>query len=145
MDVVRIAVRRLAVSLALWGLFWRAVAPAADAPGSGADRDLHNLVLLAPGHPVFLQLRIQVDGQGLKSVRRAYAEKLFEPADKNGDRLLDREEAKSLPPLVKSANSNETVSVADRWEAVDVSPADDRVSLDELAAYIDRVFGSTFL
>jgi Ca2+-binding EF-hand superfamily protein len=145
MDVVRIAVRRLAVSLALWGPFWSAAALAADAPGSGPDRDLHNLVLLAPGHPVFLQLRIQVDGQGLKSVRMAYAAKLFELADKNGDKLLDREEAKSLPPLVKSANSNETVSVADRWEAVDVSPADDKVSLEELAGYINRVFGSTFL
>src|SRR5262245_28607482 len=143
MDVVRIAVRRLAVLLALWGPFWSAAALAADAPGSGADRDLHTLVLLAPGHPVFLQMRIQVDGQGLKTVRTAYAARLFEPADKNGDKLLDREEAKSLPPLVKSANSNETVSVADRWEAVDINPADDKVSLEELAAYIDRVFGST--
>src|SRR5262245_14085001 len=145
MDVVRIAVRRLAVSLALWGPLWGTAALAADGPDSGVNRDLHNLVLLAPGHPVFLQLRVQVDGQGLKSVRRAYAAKLFEPADKNGDKLLDREEAKLLPPLVKSANSNETVSVADRWEAVDISPADDKVSLDELAAYIDRVFGNTFL
>jgi Ca2+-binding EF-hand superfamily protein len=145
MDAVHIAVRRLAVSLALWGPFWGTAAPGADPPAPGADRDHHNLVLLAPGHPVFLQLRIQVDGQGLKSVRTAYAARLFEPADKNGDRLLDREEAKSLPPLVKSANANETVSVADRWEAVDISPADDKVSLDELAAYIDRVFGNTFL
>jgi Ca2+-binding EF-hand superfamily protein len=144
MDVVRIAVRRLAVSLALAGPLWVAAAPGADPPRLAADSDVHHLVLLAPGHPVFLQLRIQVDGQGLKAVRTAYAAKLFEPADKNGDKLLDREEARSLPPLVKSASANETVSVADRWEAVDVSPADDRVSVEELAAYIDRVFGSTF-
>jgi Ca2+-binding EF-hand superfamily protein len=145
MDVVRIAVRRLAVSLALWGPLWGAAARAADPPVPGADRDSHHLVLLAPGHPVFLHLRIQVDGQGLKSVRTAYAAKLFEQADKDGDQLLNREEARALPPLVKSVNANETVSVADRWEAVDVSPADDKVSLEELAAYIDRVFGSTFL
>lgn len=117
-----------------------------DTPQAGnAERDTHNLVLLAPAHPVFIQLRVQVDGRGLKSVRTAYAAKLLEQHDKDGDQLLDREEAKSVPPLVKSANANEMVSIADRWEAVDRDPADDRVSLEELATYIDRVFGSTFL
>lgn len=110
-----------------------------------ADRDAHDLVLLAPARPVFIRIRIQVDGRGLKSVRRDYARVLFERHDKNGDQLLDREEAKAIPPLVKSSNANETVSVVDRWEAVDVAPADDKVSLGELAAYIDRIFGSTFL
>lgn len=121
-------------------------ASADPSPGAPqADRDAHDLVLLAPAHPVFIRIRIQVDGRGLKSVRRDYARVLFERYDKNGDQLLDREEAKAIPPLVKSSNANETVSVADRWEAVDMAPADDKVSLDELAAYIDRVFGSTFL
>jgi len=147
MDALRIAVFRLVAALALAGPAITA-GPACAAPpaeAAGADRDVHHLVLLAPGHPVFIEMRVQVDGQGLRSVRTAYAAKLFQQYDNDGDRLLDREEAKAIPPLVKSASASETVSIADRWEAVDVNPADDKVSLEELAAYIDRVFGSTFL
>src|SRR5262249_40070445 len=109
------------------------------------DSDDANLILLAPAHPVFIKFRVQVDGRGLKAVRAAYAAKLFDQYDRDGDKLLDRDEARAMPPLVKSANASETVAIADRWEAVDRDPADDKVSLDELAAYIDRIFGGTFL
>jgi Ca2+-binding EF-hand superfamily protein len=147
MDAFRIALRRLVATLAIAGPILAGApsdaAPPAEPPD--ADSDVHNLVLLAPAHPIFIQMRVQVDGQGLKSVRTAYAVKLFEQYDKDGDKLLDRNEAKAVPPLVKSASASGTVSIADRWEAVDINPADDKVSVEELAAYIDRVFGSTFL
>jgi Ca2+-binding EF-hand superfamily protein len=147
MDSFRITVRRLAVTLALGGMGFSTPAhcadPAAQIPP--ADRDAHDLVLLAPAHPVFIRMSVQVDGRGLKSVRTAYAAELVKQYDKDGDGALNREEAKAMPPLVKSQNANEMVAIADRWEAVDVNPADDLVSLDELAAYVDRVFGSTFL
>jgi Ca2+-binding EF-hand superfamily protein len=147
MHALRIALRLLAATLALAGPVLSGASAGAAPPGepSGAETDAHNLVLLAPGHPVFIQIRVQVDGRGLKSVRTAYAEELFAQFDKDGDKLLDREEARSMPPLVQSARANETVKIADRWEAVDINPADDKVSLEELAAYIDRVFGSTFV
>jgi Ca2+-binding EF-hand superfamily protein len=147
MNSFRIAVRRLAVTLALAGVGFAAgrvrADPAAQVPPG--DRDAHDLVLLAPAHPVFIRMSVQVDGRGLKAVRTEYAAQLVKQYDKNGDGLLNREEAKAMPPLVKSQNANEMVAIADRWEAVDVNPADDSVSLDELAAYVDRVFGSTFL
>ncbi len=147
METVRIVLCRLAVTLALAGtvLVNDVVHAAPAVPVPAADGDAHNLVLLAPGRPVFIQIRVQVDGQGLRAVRRAYAVKLFGQYDKNGDQGLDRKEAEAIPPLVKSSSARETVSIADRWEAVDLDPADERISLDELAAYIDRVFGSTFL
>ncbi len=146
MGILHIAASRLVVLWPMLGcliLAW----PVAGAPTEEPvqpDRDVHNLVLLAPVHPVFLQVRVQVDGQGLKSVRTAYAAQLVKNYDKDGDGLLDREEAKSVPPLVKSPTTRDTVAIAERWEAVDLDPADDKVSVEELAAYIDRVFGNPF-
>jgi Ca2+-binding EF-hand superfamily protein len=147
MDSFRIAVRRLAATLAFGAIGFAAGIVCADLPAQGppADRDAHDLVLLAPAHPVFIRMSVQVEGRGLKSVRTAYAAELVKQYDKDGDGALNRDEAKAMPPLVKSQNANEMVAIADRWEAVDVSPADDKVSLEELAAYVDRVFGSTFL
>src|SRR5262249_43254310 len=145
MDALRASLLRAAVLVTLAALF-RAGRLQADSPKPAAadEQDVHHLILLAPAHPVFVEIRTHVDGQGLRSVRGAYAETLLKKYDSDGDGLLDREEAKGMPPLVKSASANETVAIADRWEAVDVSPADDKVSVEELAAYIDRVFGSTF-
>ncbi|MBI3860886.1 MAG: EF-hand domain-containing protein [Planctomycetia bacterium] len=146
MNTPHYAVRRLAVLGAVLGLCM-SLRPAGGAPAdepADPDRDVHNLVLLAPEHPVFLQIRVQVDGHGLKSVRAAYAAKIVANYDKDGDGLLDREEAKNVPPLVKSPTTRDTVAIAERWEAVDTDPADDKVSVDELAAYIDRVFGNPF-
>jgi Ca2+-binding EF-hand superfamily protein len=139
--------RRLAMCLVFAALVFCAQTPRASEPAAAADaeRDTHNLVLLAPAHPVLVQIRVQVDGRGLKSVRTAYAAQLVKLYDKDGDGVLDRDEAKLVPPLVKSPTARETVSIADRWEAVDLDPADDKVSVDELAGYIDRIFGSPFL
>jgi Ca2+-binding EF-hand superfamily protein len=147
MDSFRITVRRLAVTLVLAATAFSAHVLCADpaAQNPPADRDAHDLVLLAPAHPVFIRISVQVDGKGLKSVRTAYAAELVKQYDKDGDGVLNRDEARAMPPLVKSQNANEMVAIADRWEAVDVNPADDLVSLDELASYVDRVFGSTFL
>ena len=146
MDVLRALRLRPAVVLTLAALLcsdWlRAEPPPSE---TDAERDAHDLILLAPAHPVFIRVRTQVDGQGLKSVREAYARQLLKQFDSSGDGFLDRQEAKAVPPLVKAAAANETVQIADRWEAVDVNPADDKVSPEELGAYIDRVFGSTFL
>ncbi|HEY2253599.1 MAG TPA: EF-hand domain-containing protein [Planctomycetaceae bacterium] len=154
MEFLRIAARctcrGLALRLGCAGLVLLAqiaqqIAQGGEPAEAAADRDNHNLVLLAPAHPVLVQIRVQVDGRGLKSVRTAYAAQLVKLYDKDGDGLLDRDEAKLVPPLVKSPTAREMVAIADRWEAVDRDPADDKVSVDELAAYIDRLFGSPFL
>ena len=128
--------------LAFGGGAFRSIA--AVEPTEPADHDVYRLLLLAPNHPVFIELHVQIDGQGLIAVRTAYAEQLVKNYDKNGDSLLDREEAKLVPPLVKSPTVRDSIVIADRWEAVDVDPADDQVSAAELAAYIDRMFGRPF-
>lgn len=147
MDDLRTTAGRLARMLALWG-FLLSPGPVFAAPPENPadpDRDVNNLVLLAPTHPVFLQIRVQVDGRGLRSVRTAYAAQLVKQYDKSGDGMLDKAEAQAIPPLVKSPTANDTVAIAERWEAVDNNPADDRVSVEELAAYVDRLFGNPFL
>ncbi|MBS0266213.1 MAG: hypothetical protein JSS02_30060 [Planctomycetes bacterium] len=126
------------------GLFaaWEA-APAALSAAE-ADRDVQNLVLLAPTSPLFIQVRLQVDGHGLKAVREAFAAQIVKNYDKDADGVLNRDEAKNVPPLVKSPTARDTILLAERWEAVDLAPADDKVSADELGGYLDRVFGNTF-
>src|SRR5262249_2591576 len=136
MDALARYWRPLPALLAVCGLLQSPVYPwapnaCADPDVAAHDSDDSNLILLAPAHPVFIQFRVRVDGRGLKAVRAVYAGKLFGQYDRDGDKLLDRDEASAMPPLVKSANASETVSIADRWEAVDRDPADDKVSLDE--------------
>src|SRR5690349_3773248 len=72
------------------------------AEGAG-EADTYHLVLLAQPHPVILRLTVQVDGEGLKSVRRAFAARLLKQYDQNGDEFLDKTEAEKIPPLVKAA------------------------------------------
>ena len=90
------------VSLAICALVSSTMAAPGDDPAASADadRDTHNLVLLAPEHPVLVQIRVQVDGRGLRSVRAAYAAQLVKLYDKDDDGLLDKEEARLVPPLV---------------------------------------------
>lgn len=108
------------------------------------DRDTYDLILLAPTHPVFIRLNVQVDGAGLKSVRMAYAAKLLKEYDQDGDDLLTQDEAKRVPPLVKSTNASETFSISESWVSVDRDPADDKITIAELADWIDRVLGYPF-
>lgn len=139
---------RLLIGMALLpGLFGASPQPrpaGADTAGRQVDRDVYNLILLAPARPLFVRLFIQVDGAGLKSVRMAYAARLLGQYDRDGDGLLDQEESKRVPPLVKSTNASETFSIAESWVSVDRDPADDRISPAELADWIDRVLGFPF-
>lgn len=114
------------------------------AASPAADRDSYDLVLLAPSHPVFIRLDVQVDGVGLKGVRFAYAGQLLKQHDKNGDGVLDKDEAAKMAPLVKSTSASETFSVSESWVSVDRDPADDQVTVAELADWIDRILGFPF-
>lgn len=111
------------------------------AEGAGGDADAYHLVLLAQPHPVILRLTVQVDGEGLKSVRRSFAARLLKQYDQNGDESLDKTEAEKIPPLVKAASAAETLSVSASWVSVDRDPADEKVTVPELADWIDRVLG----
>lgn len=120
-------------------------APAADPPASRGkqdDRDTQNLVFLAPAQPIFVRVYFQVDGKGVRGVRVALAARLIKPHDKNGDGAIDKEEAKSMPPL--TAVPNQPLNVLENWLAIDRDPPDDRVTADELATHLDTLLGPPF-
>ena len=134
--------RQSALALAAILFICRIIPVQADVAKPRAEAgDAYHLILFGPTHPVFLRVQVQVDGEGLKGVRRAYAAQLVKQYDQNGDDLLDKAEAEKVPPLVKAANASETLSVSAGWVSVDRDPADDRVSVDELADWIGRVLG----
>lgn len=126
--------------LCLVGLFARP----AGAEGPADDRDTQNLVLLAPRHPVFIRLHVQVDGASLKRVRWNYAAQMLKQYDANADGSLDKDEAKKIPPLVAKSGMPGLLSIFESWVSVDRNPADDRVTVDEFADWIDRALGSPF-
>lgn len=111
---------------------------------NASDRDSYNLLLLAPRRPVFIRLHVQVDGASLKSMRRLHAEQLLARYDDNGDNVLERDEARKIPPLVAKSDRPGLLSLAESWASADRDPADDRVTLDELADWVDRALGSSF-
>src|SRR5262245_20105420 len=78
------------------------VAPAADqAPPRPAD-DVQDRVLLADPHPVLVRLHVLVDGKPFRAVHRGtwdeYLKRLFRHLDRNGDGVLDEQEAAAAPP-----------------------------------------------
>ncbi|MGQ0635613.1 MAG: EF-hand domain-containing protein [Planctomycetaceae bacterium] len=134
--------RRSLLLLALAGPGWLTIPLlAAD---EAADRETRDLVLLAPTHPVFIRMHVQVDGGSLKAVRRAYAAELLRQHDANRDEHIDIDEARRMPPLVGGANRSETASLSESWASVDTSPADDRISVEELLLWVNRALGNPF-
>ena len=62
------------------------------------DSDLQYVVYLADGGPLFLRLHIQVDGKSYNALWREYIAGLFRDVDRDGNRLISRDEAqRGLP------------------------------------------------
>lgn len=134
---------RISLAIALiFGCWLTTLSPCADK--RPADCDTYDLVLLAPNAPIFIRLHIQLDGTSLKTVRRSYAETLLKQYDENTNGVLDKDEAPKIPPLLNSAGMRDIQSVSESWVAVDCNPADDQVTVNELADWIDRVLGAPF-
>lgn len=118
----------------------RPVAKASGAAAAG-DRDIHDLVFLG-SRPVFIRVRMQVDGKSLRDVRATLAGDLLKINDKDGDGFIDKEEAKQVPPF--NASGGGSRSLINDWPSVDRDEPTDKVSKEELAAYFDLIMGSPF-
>jgi len=109
------------------------------------EREIQDLIYLAPRSPIFVRLRIRIEGSGLRTQRETYAKELFDKLDTSGDGLLQDSEIKTIPPaghLVPVGSNNSTASVA-RFGAAD---ADDSgtVTREEFTTYILRASGAPF-
>lgn len=129
-------------------LFPLATEGALAGPGQGeetsaaAGAEEYDLVYLGPQGPVFLTLQISSGPRGVTAVRREYAEIVLRTLDSDGDGLLDAEEAGQIPHDGQLFASAETLG--EDWKSLDVAPADDQISADELFAFVDENLGERF-
>src|SRR5262245_26228027 len=73
----------------------RVLPPAADRGGAGQGGE--DFIFLTDSRPVLLRFRVEVDGKRLGDLWNDYARRWFAYLDRNGDGVLDKEEAKHIP------------------------------------------------
>ena len=70
--------------------------PAAQRPVA-AEGEIQDLIYLAPGHPVFIRIHLQVNGKGFRAMQLERANRLFKSLDRNKDGYLNTSESKEIP------------------------------------------------
>jgi Ca2+-binding EF-hand superfamily protein len=95
-------------------------------------------VLFAPAHPVFLRLRVQVDGQSVGRFRERAVGQWFGQFDHNHDGFLDKKE---IAPFLSALAEQAGAAARPTWQAADVDPADGKVSPREFRAFVDAQLG----
>jgi Ca2+-binding EF-hand superfamily protein len=73
--------------------------PAAPPPREAPDADVQDAVVLAEGGPIRLRLRLRIDGKAYAARWRGHLARLFDFLDRNGDGVLDKDEAARAPTL----------------------------------------------
>jgi Ca2+-binding EF-hand superfamily protein len=66
-------------------------------PSQAAAADVQDVVFLGEDRPVFIRLHIQRDGQSFQAAWEAYIQELFKFLDRDGDGVLNKEEAARVP------------------------------------------------
>ena len=133
----RRAVRQVVLCVVL------AVLPAAavvggEADGPKAGKAAANAVLLRSVRPVFVRLRVEVDGQSLARFRERAVSQWFRQLDGNHDGFLQKSE---LGPFEKGLSDDPTAGPPLKWDRFDTSPADGKLSPAEFRAYVERRLG----
>jgi len=95
-------------------------------------------VLFAPSRPVFLQLRVEVDGASPNGFRQRFCDQWFRQLDQNKDGLLSKSEvAKFLTQFGEQLESAKPPT----WETLNTDPADGKVTPKKFRAFVDRQLG----
>lgn len=132
------------VTAALWGL--SGVVAQAQSSGRATDDDIQDIVYLAPDRPVFMRLKISVLGQGFRGLRAAYARRLFQSLDGDGDGQLKSMEMARIPPadeLLPPRRAHEGPRKFNS-EPVDAD-SDGIVTVQELIEYVKLSAGKPFV
>jgi Ca2+-binding EF-hand superfamily protein len=108
-----------------------------------ADRadDVQNLLYLGRDRPVFVRLHLRVEGQSFRANWRRFAERMFGEFDQNADGLLSENEWGRIPSidfLVLGNTLGAPQGIDSVREAIDRSPTDGLVTLEEFADYLLR-------
>jgi Ca2+-binding EF-hand superfamily protein len=134
----------LATTIALWGL--SGVAVHAQSFGRATDDEIQDIVYLASDRPVFLRLRIRVVGQGFRGLRAAYAKRLFQSLDRDGDGRLDSMEMSRIPPAEELMPPRRAHDGPRKFNSAPVdADSDGIVTLPELIEYVKLSTGKPFV
>jgi Ca2+-binding EF-hand superfamily protein len=123
--------------------------PAAQQPGGGGPlplqaHDAQDLAFFATKRPVMLRLYVQIDGRPARAVRDEYVRKWLQHFDRNGDGVLNKEEARYVPGTIIVRDMRRGGFVLDRGAGTyatmaDLDPdGDGKVTAEELVRYFDR-------
>ena len=113
-------------------------------PVSDADkRIVQDVLYIAAKRPMFLRFRIQIDGRGFLALREEFAESMFRSLDKDGDGVLNGEEASGVPSVLQLAAPNDRETLRLRG-AVPDADGDGKVTIDELMQFVGLAAGSPF-
>jgi Ca2+-binding EF-hand superfamily protein len=110
----------------------------ARTPLSGSDAASVIGVLFSPAHPVFVRLRVEVDGQSLGRFRERAVTQWFRQLDLNHDGTLEKKE---LGPFLTALAEQAPGGPKPSWKDVDVDPADGKVSQQEFRAFVNHQLG----
>ena len=97
------------------------------------------MVFLGPQQAVLVEARVQSD-KGPAARRRKLAELLLSRFDTDKDGKLSATEAAKLPQGAKASGT----PLGEAWKQADLAPADEQLSIDELAEFVNRQLGAAF-
>ncbi|HEY3963043.1 MAG TPA: hypothetical protein VGM05_00685 [Planctomycetaceae bacterium] len=133
----------LITTIALWGL--PAVVVLAQSSGRATDDDTQDIVYLSSDRPVFVRLKISVLGQGFRGLRAAYARRLLQSLDSDGDGRLNSMEMGWIPPADELAPPRRAHEGPRKFNSKPVdADSDGIVTLQELIEYVKWSTGEPF-
>jgi Ca2+-binding EF-hand superfamily protein len=125
---------RSLLSVALW--LGVCTASFAQGPTASPQENAWRVVFIGPLRPVVIEVQVSSD-EGPASRRRKLAELLMTRFDTDKDSYLSATEAATLPQGGKVSGP----PIGEAWKPFDQVPADERLSLDELTAFVNQQLG----
>src|SRR5262245_1774148 len=118
----------------------------AQSSGGTTDDCVQDIVYLAPDRPVFVRLKISVLGEGFRGLRAAYARRLFQSLDGDGDGRLDSTEMSRIPPADELLPPRRARERSRQFNSQPVdADSDGIVTLQELIEYVKLSTGKPFV
>ena len=132
---VRPNFRWLVAWLLLVGSAW--AADGESRPPASGESAAAIAVLFAPTRPVFLRVRVQVDGQSVGRYRERAISQWFRQLDRNRDNLLDKAELS----VFLRALAGQAGGVGPSWENVAADAVNGKLSPRSFGVFVNRQLG----